>query len=259
MPGGSFVGSNTSASTRSWSSCRRSSDEPPDGDGGRPRPALRQVVGRVARLGELEDEVPGDRPARDALLDLAEQVLRRQQPSPSGVIAALAGERHPAVAKRLPRAVGVDEEVGVQAVEAARSRSSGVAAPRIASTPSSTDGCGSDEARGAAGWAARPAAPARAAEAGEVVGLRAGKSVMFSAAHSDVSPDGSAKRTPRPRTALRSDSAYGLPSPFERRTVTGIASPCMCSAVVSAAASGLAVKSPRNATPRPCARRKPGT
>ncbi len=98
-------------------------------------------------------------------------------------------------------------------------------------------------------------APARPAKSS---GLRAGKSLMCSAAHSEVSPDGSAKRTAMPRTALRS-FAYGLPSPLDRRTVTAIASPCMCSAVVSAAASGVAVNVPRKATPRPCARRKPGT
>ena len=94
-------------------------------------------------------------------------------------------------------------------------------------------------------------------------GLRAGNVLMFSAPICAVAPEGSSRRTPKPSTLpffsdVRS-GAYGDPAPLDSRAITGIVSPCRCSAVVSSAAAGVATKCPRNPRPRACARRKPGT
>ena len=117
----SASGRRPSVSTSSGSSCSPVDDELPGLDE-RPRlgPQPREVVGRVVRLGELEDEPPRHGRPRDALLDLGDDVLRRQVDVVRRVHAGDARHRHPAEPKRLPAAVGVDEPVRVEAVEPRR-------------------------------------------------------------------------------------------------------------------------------------------
>ena len=185
--------------------------------------------------------------------DLADEVLRRHELSSSIGSGSCPSDRDQVQRNAWRAAAGIDDVVRVQAVEARRREALASSGP-----------CGREEPRAACGAGAMNS-PSRSGlifarlrflcaprEPENSVGSRAGKPSMFSAAHSDVSPDGSAKRTADAEDCPRCDvaRAYGLPAPLERRTTTRSASPCMCSAVVSAAASGVAVNCPAEARRR---------